>query len=63
MKYFILIIFLFITAPVLSQPGKITISGTIVDKISKQPIEFVSVELLNKKDSVIIKGSITDKKV
>ena len=46
----------------MSQQGKFIISGTAVDKISKQPIEFVTVVLLNKKDSATIKGTITDKK-
>ncbi len=46
----------------MSQQGKFIISGTAVDKISKQPVEFVTVVLLNKKDSTTIKGTITDKK-
>lgn len=62
MKYFVLLSLLFITCPVLSQQGKITISGAVVDKASGHPIEFVSVELLNKKDSISVKGTITDKK-
>ncbi len=62
MKYIIFLSFLFAHNPVFAQPGKTTVSGTTVDKTSKQPIEFVTVVLLNKKDSAIIKGTITDKK-
>lgn len=39
-----------------------TVAGVIVDKISKSPIEFANVELLNGKDSSVIKGTITDNK-
>ena len=45
-----------------AQHGKTNVTGTIVDNTSKQPIEFVTVLLLNKKDSSTIKGTITDKK-
>ncbi|MBL0200278.1 MAG: outer membrane beta-barrel protein [Chitinophagaceae bacterium] len=48
--------------PVMSQPGKTNISATVVDKISHQAIEFVTVVLLNQKDSTTVKAAITDKK-
>lgn len=51
----------FIINPLFAQPGKTNITGTIVDKTSQQPIEFVTVMLLTKKDSATLKGTITDK--
>ncbi|MBK8713016.1 MAG: TonB-dependent receptor [Niastella sp.] len=62
MKCFILTGFLFMALPVMSQPGKTNISATVVDKISHQAIEFVTVVLLNQKDSTTVKAAITDKK-
>lgn len=45
-----------------AQQSTSTVLGTIVDKTSKSPIEFANVELLNPKDSVVIKGMVTDNK-
>ena len=45
-----------------AQQVKSTLIGTVVDKASQQPVEFVTVILLNKKDSATIKTTITDKK-
>jgi outer membrane receptor protein involved in Fe transport len=61
MRNFILIIFLFISSPLFSQQSNTTVIGTIIEKTSRQPIEFVTVVLLNE-DSVMVKGTITNKK-
>jgi outer membrane receptor protein involved in Fe transport len=39
-----------------------TVTGNVVDEISKQPIEFATVQLLHLPDSAVIKGTATDKK-
>jgi len=62
MKYFLLSVLLFFISPLFSQKNSRIINGTVVDKISQQPIQFVSVALLNVKDSSSVKGTITDKK-
>lgn len=59
------VFFLFLLAggiPVYAQQGKTTVSGTVIDKNTQQPVEFVNVLLLNKKDSTTLNGTITDKK-
>lgn len=62
MRFIYFFVFLLSINPLLAQPGKTNVTGTIVDQTSRQPIEFVTVVLLNKKDSTTIKGTITDKK-
>lgn len=62
MKYIVFVCFFLAPALVFAQVGKTTIMGSVVDKTAQQFIEFVTVALLNKKDSIIIKGTITDKK-
>jgi outer membrane receptor protein involved in Fe transport len=62
MKYIILIGLLCINDSLFSQQSNRVISGTVVDKISKQPVEFVNVVLLTDKDSIVVKGTVTDKK-
>src|SRR5215208_2549538 len=42
--------------------AQITISGTVTDRVSKQPIEFASVLLIHLPDSAVVKGTATDKK-
>lgn len=39
-----------------------TVSGIVIDRTSKSPVEFANVELLNAKDSTVIKGTVTDNK-
>lgn len=60
LRSFLIFFLLFLTDLLFAQ--KTNVSGTIVDKASHQPIEFVTVLLLNKKDSSVVKGTITDKK-
>ncbi|MEO6252010.1 MAG: TonB-dependent receptor [Ferruginibacter sp.] len=62
MKWFFIFIDLLLINSLFAQQGKTSISGTIVDKTSQKPIEFVTVVLLNKKDSATIKGTISNKK-
>jgi hypothetical protein len=65
MRYFIFFIafILFLLAtPVFAQQEKIAITGTVVNKTTLQPIEFVTVSLLNKNDRSIISGTVTDRK-
>jgi outer membrane receptor protein involved in Fe transport len=45
-----------------AQQATTTITGIVLTKTNKQPIEFVNVLLLHKKDSSTLKGTITDKK-
>jgi Predicted outer membrane protein len=62
MKYLFFLMLLVTIHPLFAQQSKINITGTVVDKTSQQPIEFVTVVLLDKKDSSTLKGTITDKK-
>ncbi len=62
MKFILILFSLLVFVPAFSQPGKIVVSGTVIDKIKQQPVEFVNVLLLNAKDSSTVNGTITDKK-
>ena len=42
--------------------GGYEITGVVVDSVSKQPIEYASVAVYKKKDSLLISGSITNLK-
>ncbi len=54
---------LFLTLNLLGQNTKQgTVSGTVVDKASNRPMEFVNVVLRNKADSAIVAGTETDTK-
>lgn len=61
MKYLFLIGSFFIMANSFAQREKIALQGIVIDKITKQPLEFVSVELQYAKDSSLRKGMLTDK--
>src|SRR5690242_16353955 len=60
----ILLFFLFVLVRtvVFAQANNSAITGSIQDKLSKQPIEFATVQLLRSADSSVIKTAITDKK-
>jgi len=58
---FIPIIFIF-SAKLLAQSNDNSISGIIQDKSSKQFVEFATVELLQSRDSTILKTTVTDRK-
>ena len=54
---------LFLTLNLVAQSTKQgTISGTVVDKATNRPMEFVNVVLRNKADSAIVAGTETDSK-
>lgn len=56
--------FFFLTCTVFSSFGQVNggyeITGVVVDSASKQPIEYASVAVYKKKDSLLISGSITN---
>ncbi len=54
--------FLVFCSSIFAQQQGTLITGVIADKTSKSTIEFANVELLNAKDSAVIKGAITDAK-
>lgn len=58
---FILVVFIF-SAPLLSQSAGNSITGIIQDKSSKQSVEFATVELLQPRDSTVLKTTVTDRK-
>ncbi len=58
---FILLVF-FLALNAVGQFDSVTISGNVIEKSSKQSIEFATVQLVEATDSSIIKAAITDKK-
>jgi outer membrane receptor protein involved in Fe transport len=56
-----LFVFVFFSLQLFSQEKGASVTGTVTDNISKQPIEFATVQLLNA-DSVVVAATITDKK-
>jgi outer membrane receptor protein involved in Fe transport len=62
MRYFILSSFVFICSSLFSQQNNGIITGTVIDKISQRPVEFVNVVLFTNSDSTIVQGTVTDKK-
>lgn len=60
----ILLLFLLVLlrTVVFAQANNSAVTGIILDKLSKQPIEFATVQLLRPSDSSVIKTAITDKK-
>ena len=46
----------------LAQESGSLVTGIVIEKLSKQPIEFATIQLLHPKDSTIIKTSVTDRK-
>lgn len=46
----------------IAQENKSVITGLVIDKLSKQTVEFATVQLLNSADSTIIKTTVTDRK-
>src|SRR5258705_12696140 len=60
-RIFALVMLLFFSHQLFSQEKGSVISGTIIDKTTKQPVEFATVQLLNA-DSSVFANSVTDKK-
>lgn len=62
MRYLFLMGFILANASLFSQSNSASITGVVIDKVSRQPLEFVNVLLLQKEDSSTVQGVITDKK-
>lgn len=60
--YIALLLFVYSFANLQAQQKSGYIQGTISDSISKEPIPFVTIRLLNQADSAYIKGIATDEK-
>ena len=56
-----LLVFLLCSASVLGQKN-FSLSGTLIDNVTKEPVDFASVSLLNAKDSTFVTGAISDSK-
>lgn len=56
------ILFFLLTIGLYAQENKTTLRGTVVDKLTQEPIQFVSVLVLHQKDSSTVTGTVTDKK-
>ena len=62
MKFFeVLLIFLFCSFTLFGQKN-LSITGTIVDDATKEPVDFATVNLLNAKDSSFVSGSMSNDK-
>src|SRR5258705_12179725 len=60
-RIFTFFTFLFFSLQLFSQKKGFAVVGIITDKATKQPVEFATVQLLNK-DSSVAASTITDKK-
>ena len=67
-RYYISIFCIFFSSLIASntkaiaQTNNAIITGMVADQSSKQPIEFVTVQLLNAADSFVLKTTVTDRK-
>ncbi len=62
MKFFqSLLVFLFCSVAIFGQKN-LSVTGTIVDDTSKEPVDFATVSLLNAKDSSFVSGAVSDEK-
>ncbi len=61
-KIFVLVCALFFSITVFAQLTGVSVSGIVSDKSSALPVEFASVQLINKTDSIVVQSVITDKK-
>ena len=62
MKHTLLAVFICVCSSLFSQQTSRVINGIVIDKISQKPVEFVNVTLLTEKDSILVQGTVTDKK-
>ena len=53
---------LFFSTMLFSQSNGYAVTGTVLDKSSKQPVEFATLQLLDIADSTVIKTTVTDRK-
>lgn len=62
MRRSVLILFFIYCSFVLYAQKGITLTGTVLDKLNNQPLEFASIELLKLPDSSILSSDVTDNK-
>ena len=43
-----------------AQTQTVNLKGSLIDAVTKKPVEFATVTLLTSKDSVLVKGSLSD---
>ena len=60
--FFFISILVLLSANLFSQGKNNTVTGIVIDKLSKQPIEFATVQLMLQDDSAVISTTVTDKK-
>jgi outer membrane receptor for ferrienterochelin and colicins len=58
----VLFVTVFTQAQERQEPKKINITGTVIEKSSKQPLEYATVEFVNSKRPQVIFGGVTDSK-
>lgn len=61
MKYVLLLPLLLCISNAFAQQGKCSVNGVVTDKLTQQPLEFVTVEIMQKKDSTVVSTTLTDK--
>ncbi len=61
-QFFYISILILFSESLFSQEKTNTVTGIVIDKFSKQPIEFASIQLIRKDDSTVISTTLTDKK-
>ncbi|HEY3251408.1 MAG TPA: carboxypeptidase-like regulatory domain-containing protein, partial [Ignavibacteria bacterium] len=61
LKLFLIAVLFFCVNFTYSQNSTGSITGTVVDKSAKTPIESADVTLYNSKDTALVKGTSTDK--
>ena len=52
----------FLCLQLFSQGNDFRVTGTVLDRSSKKAIEFATVQLLNSRDSAVMKTTVTDQK-
>lgn len=57
----VFVLLLMVQAQIFGQTSKFSVSGTVVDAIMKEKIEFASVRLLTPSDSVYVAGATSDR--
>ena len=62
MRYIIFLSFFFAADKLFAQENKTIISGTVADKNTQLPLQYVTITLLNKTDSATVAATVTDKK-
>lgn len=60
MKYVLLIFIFFLSTNCFSQATKVTVSGVITHKQSREPLPYVSAIIKTEKDSAFVLGTVTD---